>query len=152
MTNEELLLTMNSMLDEKFETQNGLLRKEFDKKAESIKDELRMEMREMKSELRTEMREMKGELRTEMQEEIRSIRDELGSVKGELRLVRDETRRNSLILENDVLPRLQNIESCYTDTYERYQKYGDRMEEAFADISLLKLVVKEHSEKLKNIS
>ena len=25
-----------------------------------------------------------------------------------------------LLLENDVLPRLQNIESCYTSTYRRY--------------------------------
>ena len=112
MTNNELLLAMSSILDEK----------------------LKSEMQSMGQELRTEMRSMKEELQSEIQS------------------VRDETRRNSLILENDVLPRLQNIESCYTDTYSRYRKYGDKMDAVFTDVELLKKVVQEHSEKLQNIS
>lgn len=57
-----------------------------------------------------------------------------------------------LTLENNILPRLQNIESCYTSTYERYKNYADKMEAAFEDIELLKKVVSDHSEKLKKIS
>lgn len=56
------------------------------------------------------------------------------------------------LLENNVIPRLNTIESCYTDTYNRYKDYTDRMESAFADIELLKKVVSEHSEKLQKIS
>ena len=48
--------------------------------------------------------------------------------------------------------RLKRIESCYTDTYNRYKDYADKMEAAFADIELLKKVVSEHSEKLHKIS
>ena len=55
-------------------------------------------------------------------------------------------------LENNVIPRLNTIESCYTDTYNRYKDYADKMEAAFADIELLKKVVSEHSEKLQKIS
>ena len=56
------------------------------------------------------------------------------------------------LLENNVIPRLNTIESCYTDTYNRYKDYADKMEAAFADIELLKKVVSEHSEKLHKIS
>ncbi len=38
------------------------------------------------------------------------------------------------LLENNVIPRLNTIESCYTDTYNRYKDYADKIEAAFADI------------------
>ena len=56
------------------------------------------------------------------------------------------------LLENNVIPRLNTIESCYTDTYNRYKDYADKMQAAFDDIELLKKVVSEHSEKLQKIS
>ena len=56
------------------------------------------------------------------------------------------------LLENNVIPRLNTIESCYTDTYNRYKDYADKMQAAFDDIALLKKVVSEHSEKLQKIS
>ncbi len=56
------------------------------------------------------------------------------------------------LLENNVIPRLNTIESCYTDTYNRYKDYAGKMEAAVADIELLKKVVTEHSEKLQKIS
>ena len=56
------------------------------------------------------------------------------------------------LLENNVLPRLNTIETCYTDTYKRYKDYADKMDAAFTDIELLKKVASDHSEKLKKIS
>lgn len=56
------------------------------------------------------------------------------------------------LLENNVIPRLNTIESCYTETYNRYKDYAEKMEAAFEDIEILKKVVSEHSEKLKKIS
>ena len=56
------------------------------------------------------------------------------------------------LLENNAIPRLNTIEFCYTDTYNRYKDYADKIEAAFADIELLKKVVSEHSEKLQKIS
>lgn len=49
------------------------------------------------------------------------------------------------LLENNVIPRLNTIESCYTDTYNRYKNYADKMDAAFADIELLKKVVRQHT-------
>lgn len=56
------------------------------------------------------------------------------------------------LLENNVVPRLNTIESCYTDTYNRYRDYADKIQAAFEDIEILKKVVSEHSEKLQKIS
>ena len=72
----------------------------------------------------------------------------------ENRLDRIETKVTNiaLTLENDIRPRLNTIESCYTETYNRYKDYADKMEAAFEDIEILKKVVSEHSEKLKKIS
>lgn len=69
-----------------------------------------------------------------------------------LKPIENRLTRIELTLENNILPRLQTIESCYTDTYNRYKDYVDKMNAAFADIELLKKVVSEHSEKLQKIS
>ena len=69
-----------------------------------------------------------------------------------LKPVENRLRRIELQLENDVIPRIRNIESCYTDTYGRYQDYADKMQAAFDDIKLLKQVVSEHSEKLRKLA
>ncbi|MDE6056329.1 MAG: hypothetical protein K2G55_21795, partial [Lachnospiraceae bacterium] len=56
------------------------------------------------------------------------------------------------LLENKVMPRLNTIESCYTDTFNRYKDYTDRMEATFADTELLKKVVSEHSESIRRLA
>lgn len=72
--------------------------------------------------------------------------------KSNLAPIENRLTRIELTLENNILPRLQTIESCYTDTYNRYKDYADKMESAFADIELMKKVIAEHSEKLQKIS
>ncbi len=57
-----------------------------------------------------------------------------------------------LTLENDIKPRLQNIEACYTSTYDRYKSSVENYEAMQTDIEILKRVVTEHSERLKEIS
>ncbi len=57
-----------------------------------------------------------------------------------------------LTLENNILPRLQNIESCYTTTYERYKNHADKMQASFDDIEIMKNVITEHSEKLQKLA
>lgn len=54
----------------------------------------------------------------------------------------------NLLMENDVLPRLQNIESCYVDTYRRYVVKMEEMDSLKLDMDVVKDVLKEHSGKL----
>lgn len=69
-----------------------------------------------------------------------------------LKPIKDDVKDINLTLENDVLPRLQNIESCYVSTYKRYQSGVSQIEAMQADIEILKKVVTNHSEKLQKIS
>ena len=80
------------------------------------------------------------------------LKAELEPLKIDLQSTKGEVHQIKLYQENVILPRLQTIESCYTDTYNRYKTYAEKMEAAFADIEILKKVVTDHSEKLQKIS
>ncbi len=82
---------------------------------------------------------------TKLKAEIQPLKNDLQSVKAEMHQIK-------LYQENVILPRLDTIESCYTDTYKRYKNYADRMQAAFDDIEILKKVVSEHSEKLQKLA
>lgn len=53
-----------------------------------------------------------------------------------------------LLLENDLMPRIENIETCYVDTYRRYSRGIGEINAIKEDVSILKQVVREHSEQL----
>lgn len=69
-----------------------------------------------------------------------------------LKPINDSIKKINLTHENDILPRLQNIESCYTSTYKRYQIGVEEIEAMQNDIEVMKSVILEHGEKLKMIS
>jgi hypothetical protein len=73
-----------------------------------------------------------------VQSQIEPLKHDIGDVK--------------LLLENDVLPRLNTIESCYTSTYRRYASGINQLEALQSDVDIIKKVVAEHSEKLQKIS
>ena len=57
-----------------------------------------------------------------------------------------------LLIEDQILPRLQTIESCYLDTYERYSAGADKIQATIDDVDILKKVVRRHSELLQMTS
>ena len=60
--------------------------------------------------------------------------------------------KNSIILENMVLPRLDHIEQCYLDTSERYINETGRINGLALDVQVIKSIVQDHSEQLRKIS
>ena len=106
------------------------------------------------NDIRSELSDVHDELGG-AHDDINGIRNELGDVhgdisdlKGGLQDVNDEVKCVKLLLENDVQPRISNIESCYVDTYRRYSLGIIDLETMRADIDILKNIVREHSEKL----
>ena len=132
LSNEDLL-AISRLLDTKF-----------DAKLQPIENQMkRMENRMEKIEnqvIRIENRV------TGIENQVISIENQVTSIENRV------TRIEVDLLENNVIPRLNTIESCYTDTYNRYKDNADKMDGAYADIGLLKKVVSEHSEKLQKIS
>ena len=80
------------------------------------------------------------------------LKSELQPLKNDLQTLKDEVHQIKLHQENVILPRLNTIESCYTDTYNRYKNYAEKMEAAFADIEIMKKGIAEHSEKLQKLA
>ena len=56
------------------------------------------------------------------------------------------------LLENNIIPRLNEIESCYLGTYKRYQESAEKAEAYFADTEMLKKTVEKHSEQLRKLA
>lgn len=56
------------------------------------------------------------------------------------------------LLESKVIPRLNTIESCYTSTFDRYKDSVEDYEAIKQDISIMKRVIKEHSEKWNKLA
>lgn len=66
--------------------------------------------------------------------------------------VKTDIKNTRILIENDILPRLQNIEACYTSTYRRYSNGIEEMKALKSDMDIIKKVVAEHSEKLKKLA
>ena len=125
MSDNELLLAISELMDKKLEA--GL------KPVESKLD--RMENR------------LDG-----MENRLDGMENRLDRMENDLQFVKNELQGVKLFQENVILPRLNTIESCYTDTYDRYRNYVDKMDAVFVDVDLLKKVVAEHSEKLEKLA
>ncbi len=69
-----------------------------------------------------------------------------------LKPISDRLKKIELTQENDILPRLQNLEACYTSTYRRYQTGVEQIDAMQADIDVMKSVIREHSEKLQKLA
>ena len=82
----------------------------------------------------------------------KKLKSELQPIKNRLDRIENNVTNISLKLENEIQPQLDTITSCYSDTYNRYKDYADKMEAVFDDVELLKKVVQEHSIKLQNMS
>ncbi len=101
--------------------------------------------------VKDDMQLMKDDMQL-MKDDMQLVKDDMQLMKDDMQLMKQDITKINLTLENIVLPRLNTIEACYTDTYRRYQRDADKMEVAFDDIDLLKKTVSEHSEKLQRLA
>ena len=69
-----------------------------------------------------------------------------------LKPINDRLKKIELAQENVIIPRLNTIESCYTDTYKRYQSGVEQIDAMQSDIDIMKKVITEHSIKLQNFN
>ena len=96
---------------------------------------------------------------TKLEERMTVMEERMTVMEGRMTAVEDRMTINEghmlkveLLLENDMLPRLQNIEACYTSTYRRYQFRTEQIDTMQEDVNVLKKVVQEHSEMLLRLA
>lgn len=95
----------------------------------------------------TPLREDVGNLKEDVQELKENVQD----LENDVQDIKVRVKKIELAQENEILPRLNTIESCYTATYDRYRNSIDEYEAMKQDITVVKTVVAEHSEKLQKI-
>ena len=75
--------------------------------------------------------------------------EQLAKITGDNASIVSRLRHIELILENEFKPKLDEIYSCYLDTYKRYQEKTETIGEIEVDIRLLKITAEDHSRRLK---
>ena len=55
------------------------------------------------------------------------------------------------LIENNVLPRLSTIESCYTSTYDRYKEDSEKISNTYDDIVVMKMAIRKNSEDIQTL-
>ena len=73
-------------------------------------------------------------------------------IESRLQNLESDVHTIKLIQEIDIIPRLQNIETCYVSTYERYSSGIIQLDTMQSDIDVIKTVLITHSEKLQTVS
>ncbi len=129
MVDMEMLSAISELLEEKL-----------DQKLENKFDGLRTEISGLKLKVDGLDSEVSG-----LKQEVNGLKSETGSLKEELRYIR------IVQLENNVMPRLATIESCYLDTSRKYIERTEQIDGMASDIEVLKCVVEKHSQKLEKI-
>lgn len=81
-----------------------------------------------------------------------AISNMLDPIRDDIQEIKTRLKNIELVQENKILPRLEEIESCYTSTYDRYKDNVETYETMKQDISIIKKVVAEHSEKLQKLA
>ncbi|MCI9078042.1 MAG: hypothetical protein HFH68_03820 [Lachnospiraceae bacterium] len=84
--------------------------------------------------------------------DIKSMKEDTSNLKSNVSSLKADAPSIKLFQKNILLPRLNTIEFCYTDTYTRYKNYAGRLKLAFDDTGLLKKVVSGHSKKLEQLA
>lgn len=176
MTKEELKEAMCELRDE-IKSDINELRDEMHEMRDELRGEmgqLRDEMHEMRDglrgemgQLRDEMRGEMGQLRDEVHEEIHRMRVDneeqflrmstsidnrlecLEDIKEDIRDMKKRITKLEITQENEILPQLREIQKCYVDTYQRYQDSIERNEGIYDDVHALKIVVADHSDRLR---
>lgn len=87
-------------------------------------------------------------VKKDIADDIKDIANDMEALKGDMQ---SGFQKINITLENEMLPRLQNIESCYTTTYKRYQSGVNQIEAMQADIDIMKKVISELSEKMQKL-
>jgi hypothetical protein len=81
-----------------------------------------------------------------------AISNMLDPIKEDIQEIKTRVKKIEITQENEILPRLNTIESCYTSTFDRYKDSVDDYESMKQDIAIIKKVVAEHSEKLQKLA
>lgn len=135
MSNEELLSAISDIVEAKLE----LIKQDI----HGLKEEV--------GSLKEDVSVLKEEVGS-LKEDVSGLQKKVGSLASRMDSLEKEVRQNSILLENEVLPRVRTIEKMYVDSSRIYMEKAAQIDGMQDDIDVMKVVIQEHSEKLEKIS
>lgn len=159
MVDREMLSAISGLLDERLE-------QKFNEKLQPVYERLdgfeanmipRFERLETNViELKTDVDNLKTKVDgletdvSELKTDVSGLKTDVGVLKADVSGLKGEMQYIRVVqLENNVIPRLSTIESCYLDTFQRYVERTEQFDKMTADIGVLKSIVSEHTENWK---
>ena len=163
MTDNELLLSISNIMDKKLYPLEKRM-DAFDEKLDKVEERLSAEIRCLDTKIdNVERRVVSLEHKVDAVEQrvvtverkVVSLEQNLKDVQQNLKDVqqnlKDDIHLINLKLENMIIPRLNEIESCYLSTSKRYMRETDKFIAFDTDLSVVKGIVIEHGNRLKAI-
>ncbi len=171
----EMLSAISRLLDEKLEPIHDRLGRleadvgELKQRTSKLEQEvsgLKQELSEVKqrmSKLEQEVSGLKQELSevkqrtSKLEQEVSGLKQEVSGLKQEVsglkqttsKLTEDMRYVKVVLLENNIIPRLNTIEKCYVEASVRYMERSEQIDGMQSDIDILKGTVKKHSQQLR---
>ena len=152
MGNNELLLAISDMMDQKLDCLNVRMDTMENRLSEDIRAvEARLDAKidAVEEKLTTKIDAVEAKLTTKINAVEAKLTTKINAVQKELK---DSIRETNVIMENVLIPRMKHIEQCYLTTSERYINETGRIDGLVFDVQVIKSVVQNHSEQLQKIS
>ena len=153
MVDQEMLAAMSEMVDGKLTVMSEMMdekltamKEKMDQKFATMEEKMDQKFAVMEEKMDQKFAAMEETVDQKFDEKLQPIYDRLDRLESDMKYVR------VVQLENNVIPRLNTIESCYVDTSKRYLEKTEQIDTMSSDIGSLKIVVQNHSEKLSRIS
>lgn len=123
--NQELLLAISDMLDQKFE-----------KELRPIKDDI--------CELKTDVKELQSDV-TELQSDVTELQNDVTKLQ-------ENVHGIHLYLENEVDYKISLLAENYVPAAKRFEQSASRIDAVEEDVGILKTVVAQHSKMLQRLA
>lgn len=130
MTDNELLLAISDIVSKNSKS----LEQRLSKRIDDVEESLSRKIDEVDERLSRKIDEVDERLSRKIDEVDHRLSTEVHNI--------------LLRMENNIEPRLDQIEACYISTYKRYQDGVEKMDTLEMNMEVVQSVVKEHSEKL----
>lgn len=132
MVDKEMLSAISDLLDKKLE--------------EKLEEKLEKKLEEKLDQKLDQKLAPIYERLDRVEADVSDLKQTTGKLTDDMRYVK------VVLLENNVIPRLNTIESCYLETSRRYLERADQIDAMQSDIGILKNTVEKHSDILQKIS
>jgi chromosome segregation ATPase len=157
MEKNELLLELSQLIDKKNETLQTNLTSQLDTKFSKLEQQI--ESRFVGIDLRLDAMDQRLDAMDQRFDGIDLRLDKVDKRldKMDKRFIKLEktvngldarVKYNTIILETEILPRITNLEECYTSTYKRYRDGVDNINKIAENVGIMETVIKKHSHRI----